>query len=99
MQITLVRSGGLAGLRTDVSVNTDELPRKEAAEIAGLVHQVGLEDLARRSPIRGRGADRFQYDLTVQDAEQRLKATVAEDAASPELQQLISRLLQLPRSG
>jgi Emfourin len=94
MLISLTRSGGLAGVPVEFSINTDDLPPEEASKLTDLTREAKLEDLAQRSPIGGRGYDRFQYDLTVEDAGRRVKVTVAEDAASPELKSLINRLLQ-----
>lgn len=93
MRLDLVRSGGFANLRVPASLDTEELPPGEAQEIEALVGKVDLKSLADRSPLHGRGADRFQYDLrVVRDGEEQ-RVIVSESAASPELRAVIDRVL------
>ena len=93
MRIDLTRSGGLAAIDQTTAVETDELPEADARELQNLVEEIDFADLAERSPIRGRGADRFQYDVVVSDQGKRRAITVGEDAAPPELRALIDWLL------
>ncbi len=93
MHLCVVRSGGFANLRTSASLDTDEVPREEAKEIEALVGRIDLEDLAERSPLRGRGADRFQYDLTVVRDGEEHHVTASENEISPELRALIDKVL------
>ena len=93
MRLELVRSGGFANLRVPAHLETSELPPEEAEEIEALVGQVDLEDLAERSPLRGPGADRFQYDLKVTRDEGEHRVIASEGEVSPELRALIDRVL------
>lgn len=93
MHLDVVRSGGFANLRVPASLDTDQLPPGEAREIEALVGRIDLKSLAERSPLRGGGADRFQYDLkVVQDGEEH-RVVASESEASPELRALIDRVL------
>jgi hypothetical protein len=68
MKITVVRTGGMAGLRMEKSVDTDDHP-----ELASLVERAGLTPLDEPDgPPRGTGlvpgyADRFTYEITTDD--------------------------------
>ena len=75
------------------AADTERLPDPDAARLRELVQRADIEALARRSPLRGRGADRFQYDLRVDDAETH-EVTTSEDAASAELRELIEWVLE-----
>lgn len=93
MRVELTRSGGIAGLTVQVAVEGTELSKAEASKLAELVERAGVEALARRSPLRGPGADRFQYDLTVSDKGKEHRLTVSEGAVPPELDELLRWLL------
>jgi hypothetical protein len=84
----------VAGLSLSRSIDTGELEAPEAEEAERLVDRLDLDDLARRSPLRGGGADRFQYDLSVERDRRRHRLTVAEDAAPPALRQLLAWVLE-----
>jgi hypothetical protein len=84
----------MAGLELGTSVDSDRLPADEADRLRELVEQADLETLSRRSPLRGKGADRFQYDLVISDEAGRHEVTASEDAAPSELRALVDFLLE-----
>jgi hypothetical protein len=57
-----------------------------------LVKRADLPALAAASPMRGEGADRFQYDLTIEDEAGRRELTVSEDQVPEELRPLLDRV-------
>ncbi len=81
------------------SIDTSELEAPKAKELERLASQVDLAGLARRSPLRGQGADRFQYDLMVEADGRRSQVTVAEDVVPPELDELMQCMLRHPETG
>ena len=93
MHIVLKRTGGIAGLTQETSVDTDTLPEQEAREFDELVRLANLAELTPRSPIVGGGADRFQYDLTVDREGTRHHVSVGEGAMPFQLRPLIGRLV------
>ncbi|MEJ7656531.1 MAG: protealysin inhibitor emfourin [Thermoleophilaceae bacterium] len=93
MQLDVVRSGGFANLRFPASLDTDELPRAEAQEIEALVGEIDLKSLAERSPLRGAGADRFQYELKVVRDGAEYRVIASESEVPPELRAVIDRVL------
>ncbi|MGH2960993.1 MAG: protealysin inhibitor emfourin [Microbacterium sp.] len=95
----MTRSGGLGGARLTTEVDSAELPDAEARRLEEMAAGIDLGDLANRSPLRGSGADRFQYDLVVTDRSARHEITVSEDAASSELRTLIDWLLARARGA
>ena len=94
MRVELTRSGGVAALQQTIAVDTEELPQKEARHLETLVEQADIETLAQRSPLRGRGADRFQYDIVVSDGGARHEVTASEDVASSEMRALVDWLMK-----
>jgi Emfourin len=98
LRIELTRSGGYAGLTTKLGeLDTAELPESEARELEELVRTANVPALAVASPIRGGGADRFQYELTIEGPDGRHELAISEDRIPDELRPLIERLK--PRSG
>lgn len=95
----MTRSGGFAGLTVRASLDTAELEPEDAQELRTLVEHAGLDELSRRSPLRGTGADRFQYDLTVTEGERQRRVVAAEAAAPPELRALLERVLRSGSAG
>jgi hypothetical protein len=93
LRIELTRSGGFAGLTTKLGeLDTTELPEVEARELEAMVQKADVAKLASASPIKGKGADRFQYHLAVEDEAGRHELTVSEDRLPEELRPLVDRM-------
>jgi len=89
MRVELTRSGGIAALELAMAADSEELPGEEAERLEALVRDLDLDDLAHRSPLRGGGADRYQYDVVVTDEAGRYEITTSEDATPAELRALL----------
>jgi hypothetical protein len=92
VRLELIRSGGIAGLEERRSLDTAALEPNEAQEVEELVATADLDELVRRSPIRGRGADRFQYELRVEREGREQLVTVSEDQIPVRLEALFERI-------
>jgi hypothetical protein len=65
MEITVTRSGGIAGVNEQLGpVNTTRLEPERAAEVEHLLEQSKFFDLPEHLPT-GRGFDLFYYRMTV----------------------------------
>lgn len=85
MQVKLVRSGGLAGLSMEATVDTADLP----ADQQGVVSRLLTEDLRRSAVARPGGADQFSYQLEIkQDGR-----TVRRSWQDPEVHEAVRPLL------
>jgi hypothetical protein len=56
------------------------------------VKRADLPALTAASPMRGTGADRFQYELTIEDDAGRRELTVSEDRVPEQLRPLLDRM-------
>jgi hypothetical protein len=93
LRIELTRSGGFAGLTTKLGeLDTSELSEDESREIEAMVEKADVPKLAADSPMKGKGADRFQYHLALEDESGRRELTVSEDQMPDELRPLVERL-------
>lgn len=66
MLLYLERTGGIAGLRTTVTLNTEALPPEEAHSLHQMVEDAGFFSLPEKLPEPNTGADLFNYKLTVE---------------------------------
>ncbi|MFH1183899.1 MAG: protealysin inhibitor emfourin [Chloroflexota bacterium] len=96
MKIDFVRSGGLAGLRLAVSVDTESLPVEDASRLVQLVEGAGFFGLEQASPDASPGRDRFEYRLTIESQIWGRNAVVLPEPAVPEeLRPLLDHLTAL----
>ena len=77
------------------TVDTASLPPDEAAEVDRLVSALDLPGLAA-APARApaRGADRFQYDVTIARGPQSTSLTLPESAVPEDLKPLLALVLK-----
>ena len=95
-RIAFERSGGFGGVTLSTSVDTRDLDAEEAAAIEELVERIDLDAVAA-APRPAGGADRFQFDLTVERGGRRQSVSVGETALTPELKELCDRMLEMAR--
>jgi hypothetical protein len=96
-RIEFEQSGGFAGMTLSTTVDTARLPPDEAREIEQLVDQADLTALPSRPAGPPRGADRFQYDITVVRGRKRHHVTIQESDMPPAVRPLVQRLAELAR--
>jgi hypothetical protein len=97
VRVEVVRSGGFANRQLRAAVDTSELAPDDAARLTQLVGRADLAGAAARPRAPARGADRYQYDLTVTEGARREHVTVTEGELSPELRALVRDVMD--RSG
>ncbi|PKO22614.1 MAG: hypothetical protein CVU38_08495 [Chloroflexi bacterium HGW-Chloroflexi-1] len=99
MRITFERSGGFAGMRLRATVQTAALPAEEAREIEALVAAADFFNLPPILSAPRPGADRFQYEITVEDGARSHTVRVDEAAVPATLQPLLRRLTRMASWG
>ena len=82
MRVTVVRSGGFAGLARTTSVDGGALPQAERDELTGLVGGARFFTLPAALPAPA--PDRFRYRITVEEDGGRTHTVVVDEAAMPE---------------
>jgi hypothetical protein len=97
MQISFERSGGFAGMVTQATIDSDELPLDEATVLAGLIRDANFFALPATLTESG-GADQFQYVVTVKTDEQEHTIRVGDQSAPDSLRPLLQTLTRLARS-
>jgi hypothetical protein len=97
MIIQMVRSGGFTGIPLRAVIDTEQLEVDEGRKLRNLVEAAGFFSLPASIPSPGGGADRFHYQLTVEDAGHSHTVEIGEGSASEPLQDLIRQVTLLAR--
>ncbi len=97
MQVHFERSGGFAGLRISLDVDSANLPPEEASELSKLIETAHFFELPAVLRAIQPGADRFQYRLKVKTESQEHSVEL-DEAATPEgLRPLLNWLMAAKR--
>lgn len=94
MRISLVSSGGFTGQRLAASLDSDELPAAQAAELLA-----ALNDLAAVPPTVPAGASLPRYRLTLADADEERTVELTESQIPSAVRPMVTELLKRARSG
>jgi hypothetical protein len=92
MEITVRRTGGFAGLTRTARVQTNALDPSDADQLHALVREADLPKVASEKPS---GADRFQYEIHVDDGGSKQRAVVQEGAMPEPVRKLVDRVQEL----
>jgi hypothetical protein len=98
-QISLRRTGGLAGLPMEATLDTRELAPAEAQEILGALESVDLDRLGSGKDHPPGAADTFHYDLKVDRGEATRSASFSDRQLPPELAPVVRALMDRARPG
>jgi len=94
MLIQFERRGGFAGIRKDTKLNTESIPSKEAQEMLELIDKADFFNLPEKFPAPRKGADYFQYRLTVENEGKKHTIEVSDPAVPGTLRPLLQFLLK-----
>jgi hypothetical protein len=95
MQLTLTRSGGVAGIRPPPKVlDTAGLSVATSQHIEELLGKANFFALPADLPERSPGADNFQHSLTVRQADGRVHTVTFSEASASEPLRELKRLVR-----
>ncbi len=94
MLIHLVRSGGFAGIRTEVTLDTESLPADEAKKIKEMLDSANFFNLPAKFASPKRGADYFQYKITVKIGEMEHTIELSETQIPEDVRPLLQSLMK-----
>lgn len=100
MRINFVRSGGFAGMRLSVRLDTEALRPDEAIRIRQLVRSSGFFELDEHELRTGSARDQFQYSIEIQsEAWGERTMHLGENAVPDSLRPLLQHLASLARQS
>lgn len=98
MRMMIERTGGFAGMTTKKSVDTATLPANKASQLRQLLEAANFFRLPANIASDNSQPDRFQYQLTVEDADKQHKVNVSEQAIPGTLRPLIEWIMAAGRN-
>jgi hypothetical protein len=99
VKISLVRTGGVAGMRREATIDTADLGPRDSEEIHRLVNAAADEPAAAKAPEPAHGPDRFHYTLTIEDGGRRRALTFAEERTPERLRPLLEAVWRAAEAG
>ncbi|HEY6929445.1 MAG TPA: protealysin inhibitor emfourin [Thermoanaerobaculia bacterium] len=99
MKISLVRTGGVAGMRREATIDTAHLGPRDSEEIHRLVTEAADEPALAKTSGRPSGADRFHYTLTIEDGGRRRALTFEEERTPERLRPLLDAVWRVAAAG
>lgn len=94
MLIHLERSGGFAGMRTEVTLDTESLPAEEARKLEEMLESAGFFKMPAKFATPKKGADYFQYRITAKLKEKEHTVELSEPQLPDELRPLLRSLMK-----
>ncbi len=99
MRIHFVRTGGFAGMRLANTIDSEELPEEEVQALVDELDNAHFFELPTFLSGGTGGADRFQYEITVDDGSQRHTVAAGESSLPGNVQPLVQHLERLARTN
>jgi hypothetical protein len=99
LELSLRRTGGLAGLPMVASLNTRDLDPEEAERILHALDRVDLASVQDRPDAAPGTADMFQYQLAVRGPSRTQTVRFSERQMPEELAPVISNLMRRAEPG
>jgi hypothetical protein len=97
IHIQFRRSGGFAGIPLTATTTADQLPEDHAAQLQGLLTSAEVPQKPDHSAPGG--ADRFQYQLNLDDGQQHRSFSWDETQVPDEIRPVLGTLTRLARPG
>jgi hypothetical protein len=95
VRISFSRTGGFAGIRLAAAFESGTLSPAVEQDVRQLAFHAHFFDLPGELQSRSPGADRFSYQVSIEDGEHRHAVRISEAAAPPELRALLKFLTDL----
>jgi len=99
MRIAFERTGGFAGMRLAVELNTGKLSQEEAQELEQMIQSASFFDLPDTITSPTPEADRFFYKVTVRQGFRKHTVEMSESATPEAVQPLLDRLVAAARTS
>jgi hypothetical protein len=96
MKVSVVRGGGLAGLVTTTSADTDTLAPEDARALRDKVERAHLLSGPEHAGTPGGGPDRFTFRVTVEDAGRTHTVRLREEDLTEDVSALIAWVRAVP---
>ncbi len=93
------RSGGFAGIPITAATDADSLGEEHAAQVQSLLRSPEVPQEPDHPAAGNGGADRFQYQLDIDDGQNRRSFAWSEAQVPEDMRPLVDYLTRLARPG
>ena len=98
-QLSIRRTGGLAGLAMVASVDTHELDEDEAEHLSSALEGLDLDNVTKAVPANPHAADSFHYKLHIRRGDTEHSVSFSEREMPPELAPVVRALMDRAEPG
>jgi hypothetical protein len=99
MKIYFLRTGGFAGIRLSLAIDTQDIPEEDAGRLRRLVEASGFFDLDAHEVRATPAPDRFEYRLAIRSQVWGARELLLAESAIPdEIRPLLEHLTALAMS-
>lgn len=91
MKIYFERTGGLAAIRTFLSLDTDSLPPEESEKLQVMVEEANFFNLPPKTEAK-KGADYFHYKITLETKDNKHTVETTDISITPKFETLVNFL-------
>ena len=95
MNIDFIQTGGFAGMRISVNIETQELPLDQSRKLEKLVSEAGFFSLSPNITSPEPLPDRFEYQISVSSEGKSHSVTVSESVVPDRLRPLLDFLCKI----
>ena len=99
MKITFERSGGVANMRIDATIDTATLPPEETESLQQLIDRARFFELPTNLLPSITKPDVFHYRITIDSNGRQHSVETSDDSAPDTMQPLLERLTRLARTA
>jgi hypothetical protein len=92
MKVYFERTGGFAGIRASVSLDTDKMPRDESEQLHRLYNNLNFFNLPSKSESESGAADLFHYKITIESKDGEHTIETTDMSITPEFEIFINFL-------
>ena len=92
MKVHFERTGGFAGLRTSVVLDTDTMPQNESEQLHNMCNNVNFFNLPSKSEPNANTADLFRYKITIESKDGTHTVETTDLAMTPEFTNFVNFL-------
>src|SRR5215470_6549135 len=96
IRVSLLRHGGFLGRSLTLELDSGSLSEEESRTLSKMINAANFFNLPAAIMPQG-GADRFQYEVTVEEQAKRHTVNTADGAVPEQLQPLIDYLVEAAR--
>jgi len=98
VRIRVVQSGGLAGLRSELELDTDSLPSDTRAGLESLVHGSEFFATRDRAGLCSKLPDMIEYKVRIEEGSRAHEVTFDDGCGVAPLLELVDRVNELARA-